>query len=82
LLQQDLANILNSNNKVISRYERDEMKPSIEVALKLAKELQTSVGYLLGEIQNHNDPEFSKRYWGRHFWAIGYGFPFKVAMTL
>lgn len=47
--QSELADQMKTTNKMISRYERDEMKPSIEVALKLAKHLQTSVGFLLGE---------------------------------
>ena len=33
----------------ISRYERDEMTPSIEVAKNIAGFLNTTVGYLLGE---------------------------------
>jgi transcriptional regulator with XRE-family HTH domain len=33
----------------IGKYERDEMTPSIEAAKKLAKILDTTVGYLLGE---------------------------------
>jgi transcriptional regulator with XRE-family HTH domain len=42
---------------MISRYERDEMKPSIEVALKLAKELETSISYLAGEVRHPRDKE-------------------------
>jgi len=38
---------------VISRYERDEMLPSIEVAKKLAALLDTTVGYLLGENEDN-----------------------------
>ena len=34
---------------MIGRYERDEMTSSIEAARKLAKILNTTVGYLLGE---------------------------------
>ncbi|HRK54604.1 MAG TPA: helix-turn-helix transcriptional regulator [Cyclobacteriaceae bacterium] len=57
LSQNDLAEQLNTSNKMISRYERDEVKPSIEVALKLAKILNTSVGFLLGEVKFPEDPE-------------------------
>jgi len=50
--QGDLAKMLNTSISVIGRYERDEMKPSIEVAQKIAKFLDTTVGYLLGETED------------------------------
>ena len=49
LSQTDLAKKLNTSVSVISRYERDEMIPSIDTAKKIANLLETSVGYLLGE---------------------------------
>jgi transcriptional regulator with XRE-family HTH domain len=49
LSQTELANLLITSVSVISRYERDEMKPSIDAAKKLADLLNTTVGYLLGE---------------------------------
>lgn len=64
LSQSELASKLNTSVSVISRYEREEMTPSIETAVKLANLLQTSVGYLLGESENDNllkDPEMIKR---------------------
>ena len=36
---------------VIGRYEHDEMIPSIEAAKNIAKLLNTTVGYLLGETE-------------------------------
>jgi transcriptional regulator with XRE-family HTH domain len=33
---------------VIGRYERDEVKPSIEIATQLAEALEVSLDYLLG----------------------------------
>jgi hypothetical protein len=45
---------------VIGKYERDETKPSIEVARNIAKLLDTTVGHLLGETDNLNvlkDPD-------------------------
>lgn len=54
LSQTDLATKLSTSVSVISRYERDEMTPSIDTAKKLASLLQTSVGYLLGETENDN----------------------------
>lgn len=49
LSQTELAKKLNTSVSVISRYERDEMTPSIETARRLAALLDTTVGYLLGE---------------------------------
>lgn len=53
LNQSELATQLNTSISVISRYERDEMLPSIEVAKKLAALLDTTVGYLLGESEDN-----------------------------
>ncbi|MBS9464393.1 helix-turn-helix transcriptional regulator [Flagellimonas sp. 389] len=63
--QTDLANQLNTSVSVISRYERDEMTPSVDTAKKLAQLLNTSVGYLLGENDNaglFKSPEMLKRF--------------------
>ena len=60
LSQQELAKKLGSAHTVIGRYERDEMTPSIEVA----KLLDTTVGYLLGEATNSDtfkDPAMLQR---------------------
>jgi len=54
LSQTELAKKLNTSVSVISRYERDEMIPSIEAAKKLANLLGTTVGYLLGETDDTN----------------------------
>lgn len=62
--QTDLAKKLSTSVSVISRYERDEMTPSIDVAKKLAIILNTTVGYLLGESEQENilkDPGMLKR---------------------
>jgi transcriptional regulator with XRE-family HTH domain len=64
LSQTELANQLTTSVSVISRYERDEMAPSIDTAKKLAALLNTSVGYLLGESENDNllkDPKMMER---------------------
>jgi transcriptional regulator with XRE-family HTH domain len=47
--QQDLAKLMNTSYTVIGKYERDETKPSIDVARNMAKLLDTTVGHLLGE---------------------------------
>lgn len=65
LSQKDLANKIGSVHTVIGRYERDEMKPSIDVVKKLAVELGTTVGYLLGEAKEAQllkDPVMLKRF--------------------
>lgn len=46
--QEELARFLNTKGPVIGRYERDEMKPSIEVAAKMADYLDVSLDYLVG----------------------------------
>jgi len=40
---------------VIGRYERDEMKPSIEAAAKMADILEVSLDYLVGKADEHLD---------------------------
>ncbi len=46
--QEDLAAQLNTKGPVIGRYERDEMKPSIEAAANMAKILEVSLDWLVG----------------------------------
>ncbi|QHS58200.1 helix-turn-helix domain-containing protein [Chitinophaga agri] len=54
LSQQELAKMMSTSYTVIGKYERDEMMPSIEVAKKLAKLMDTTVGYLLGKATDSN----------------------------
>ena len=64
LSQTELAKKLNTSVSVISRYERDEMNPSIDTAKRLANLLDTSVGYLLGETEDDQllkDPKMIER---------------------
>ena len=64
LSQTDLAKKLNTSVSVISRYERDEMNPSIDTAKKLADLLDTTVGYLIGESEDDQllkDPKMIER---------------------
>ena len=49
LSQGDLAKRLETNHSIIGKYERDQVKPTIDVLRKLAQELNTSVSYLMGE---------------------------------
>jgi len=64
LSQKELAKIFVTSHTTIGKYERDEMIPSIEAAKKLAKILDTTVGYLLGETEQADlfkDPKMLKR---------------------
>jgi transcriptional regulator with XRE-family HTH domain len=47
--QDELAQHLGTKGPVIGRYERDEMKPSIEVAAKMAELLDVSLDFLVGK---------------------------------
>ncbi len=65
LSQKELAEIFNTSHTTIGKYERDEMNPSIEAAKKLAKILDTTVGYLLGETKDADlfkDPKMLQRF--------------------
>ncbi len=46
--QEELAKALNATPTTIGRYERDEVKPSIEVAAKISQVLEVSLDYLTG----------------------------------
>jgi transcriptional regulator with XRE-family HTH domain len=55
LSQEDVAKHLGTKSPVIGRYERDEMKPSIETATKLADFLEVSLDYLVGKVDDEID---------------------------
>lgn len=46
--QDELAKRIGVHAPVIGRYERGEVKPSIEVATKIAEALEISLDYLVG----------------------------------
>ena len=46
--QGDLAKKVGTSAPIIGRYERNEIKPSIEVAKKIADELGVTIDYLIG----------------------------------
>lgn len=46
--QVELAKKVGTSAPIIGRYERNEIKPSIEMAKKLADELGVTVDYLIG----------------------------------
>lgn len=49
LSQSELGKRVSTSGDIIGRYERDEVKPSIEVASKIADELKVSLDYLMGK---------------------------------
>lgn len=51
---------LETSNIMIGRYERGEVKPTIEVLSGLAKALDTTVSYLVGEAKSPTDTELQK----------------------
>ncbi len=62
--QAELARQINSHHSIVGKYERDEVKPTIDVVKKLSDVLQTTVGYLLGETEDREflkDPTMLKR---------------------
>ena len=59
--QEDLAKVLGTKGPAIGRYERDEMKPSIEVAAKMASYLDVSLDYLAGATDEQLDKTTMKR---------------------
>jgi ribosome-binding protein aMBF1 (putative translation factor) len=54
---------LSTKGPVIGRYERDEMKPSIEAAAKMANILEVSLDYLVGKADEHLYKPTSTEYW-------------------
>lgn len=59
--QADLAKKINAHGAVIGRYERDEVKPSIEMASVIARALDVSLDYLVGNTDLILDNETVKR---------------------
>jgi len=53
--QTDLAAQLGIHKNVLGRYEREEAKPSIEVARKIADLLKVSLDYLTGKVDAEVD---------------------------
>ena len=47
--QAEIGKRANINGDIVGKYERDEMKPSIDTAKKLADALDVSLDYLVGD---------------------------------
>ena len=58
--QDELAKAIGAHAPVIGRYERNEVKPSIEVATKMAEVLGVSLYYLAGLAEYELDSNITK----------------------
>lgn len=47
--QAELGKLSSISGDIVGKYERDEMKPSIDTAKKLADALEVSLDYLVGD---------------------------------
>lgn len=61
LSQNEVAKHIGSMAPVVGRYERDETKPSIQVAAKLADLLEISLDYLVGNSDQEIDTKTLNR---------------------
>ena len=59
--QEEMAERLGTKGPVVGRYERDEMKPSIEAAAKMANILNVSLDFLVGKTDIDLDNAMIKR---------------------
>lgn len=62
--QAELARQIGVHHSIIGKYERDEVKPTVDVIKKLAEVLETTAGFLMGESSDMNvlkDPAMLKR---------------------
>ncbi len=48
LSRDQLGKLVGTSGAIIGRYERGDMKPSIEIATKIANALEVSLDYLVG----------------------------------
>lgn len=60
LSREDLGSIVGTSGAVIGRYERNEITPSVEIANKIARALEVSLDYLVG---NNTMCLKIKRFW-------------------
>ncbi|MFB6454395.1 helix-turn-helix domain-containing protein [Chitinophaga sp. Hz27] len=54
LSQKEFARQLGVHHSIISKYERDEVIPTIDVVKNTANILETTVGFLLGETKKQD----------------------------
>lgn len=61
LSQEELAKMVGTISVTIGRYERNEIKPSIDIATKIAEALEVSLDYLTGKTDMELDNSIIKR---------------------
>jgi len=59
--QSELGKAVGTSGDIIGKYERDEVKPSIEVASKIADALEVSLDFLVGKTNVEIDSKALKR---------------------
>lgn len=61
LSQAELGKAVGTSGDIIGKYERDEVKPSIEVVIKIADVLGVSIDFLVGNTSVELDKPTLKR---------------------
>lgn len=61
LSQADVGKMISINGDAYGRYERNEVKPTIEMATKIANSLNVSLDYLVGNTDLELDTKLLKR---------------------
>jgi transcriptional regulator with XRE-family HTH domain len=61
LSQAALGKLIGTSGDVIGRYERSDIKPSIDVVIKIADTLEVSIDYLIGRSNIELDKEVTER---------------------
>ena len=59
--QADLGKRVETSGDIIGRYERDEVKPSIEVVIRMADVLEVSLDFLVGKTDLELDSSILNR---------------------
>jgi transcriptional regulator with XRE-family HTH domain len=52
LSQSDLGSMVEVSREMIGKYERDEVFPALDLAVKIAKALDSSLDYIVGDSQS------------------------------
>jgi len=61
LSQSALGKLIGTSGDVIGRYERSDIKPSIDVVIKIADTLEVSIDYLIGRSNIESDKDVTER---------------------
>src|ERR1041385_7545134 len=61
LAQSEMSKAIGTSGDIIGRYERDEVKPSVEVAAKIAQALGVSLDFLVGNTDMLLEADVIKR---------------------